>query len=808
MAAHCHLAGAGRAPRGWLVHPYSAHVAPSARRSTGALRSVTVVPSAYSRSSWRDAILEEQGEQQQHTSSVPVADGAANGDSALSSRDNGETAAASTGGLGSDTAYTGHQKAVAPCGLSAAELRVKLSLATGSGRLDLTDARLSELPAEVAELTELEELQLSGNCLTRLPDFISRLTALRRLGLAGNLLTELPPGLGALTALEGLWLHGNLLTSLPPQLGQLGALRALSLAGNCISQLPPGCLSGLTSLTDLTLAGNRLTELPPGELAPLAALRKLALNGNKLGQGRDTATQGPLPLGVGRHMGALQELMLQGNCLGAVEASLFDCPALTELSLADNRLTHLPDRLSGATRLARLHLFGNRLQRLAVRQLAGLPALSTVWLEGNAQLPGPDVAALVGAAGLGGMPALKALGLDQGQLAAMRQQGMAGDGSAGGTAASGEVLPRNVRVGSVLDWYGPGPGGGSSCSGDGDDGGGGGGGPGYFKLQYGPQRPGGTLNGAGSSNDVLVVAFGSAPGTPNWGGLLGKVYKAAQSAAESYFDVLYVADPCRDWYGGGSEAAYTYYRARLAATTSSYRRVLLLGDSMGATACLLFADLATAALAFCPQVDLTTASIRPGRPAAWFAALKQRLMASVAAFGDSGGDGSSDGLPAAEGARGGGQLVVLVGTWAHDLDQANMLPQAAQQNQKQAVADASAAGRQQDRARRAARSAGWRDAGGEPGPIGAALHRSPWAWQQEVEVSGAAGSDRSSLGAAGGVSTGATGTGGVVVKVFNVDSHRLAAALDAQGQLMPLIRSAVLEELSLRGAIVRVANLL
>lgn len=40
-------------------------------------------------------------------------------------------------------------------------------------------------------------------------------------------------------------------------------------------------------------------------------------------------------------------------------------------------------------------------------------------------------------------------------------------------------------------------------------------GPGYFKLQ-----PGGP---AGSRGRVLVVAFGSAPGVPNWGGLLAKV---------------------------------------------------------------------------------------------------------------------------------------------------------------------------------------------------------------------------------------------------------------------------------------------
>eukprot|EP00967_Tisochrysis_lutea_P063111 scaffold81314_cov21-Tisochrysis_lutea.AAC.1 len=51
-------------------------------------------------------------------------------------------------------------------------------------------------------------------------------------------------------------------------------------------------------------------------------------------------------------------------------------------------------------------------------------------------------------------------------------------------------------------------------------------------------------------SELLVVAFGSAPGTPNWAGLLSRLYKAAQSEAERDFDVLCVVDPARSWFGG------------------------------------------------------------------------------------------------------------------------------------------------------------------------------------------------------------------------------------------------------------------
>jgi hypothetical protein len=51
-------------------------------------------------------------------------------------------------------------------------------------------------------------------------------------------------------------------------------------------------------------------------------------------------------------------------------------------------------------------------------------------------------------------------------------------------------------------------------------------GPGYFKLQLGPN----TGSSHGNADDcVLVVAFGSAPGLPNWGGVMRQVSAAAEA---------------------------------------------------------------------------------------------------------------------------------------------------------------------------------------------------------------------------------------------------------------------------------------
>ena len=76
-------------------------------------------------------------------------------------------------------------------------------------------------------------------------------------------------------------------------------------------------------------------------------------------------------------------------------------------------------------------------------------------------------------------------------------------------------------------------------------------GPGYFKLEQAPARAAAADNGSSRrTTEVLVVSFGSAPGTPNWGGLLKKVRAAAEAPQEENFDVLYVVDPARSWYGG------------------------------------------------------------------------------------------------------------------------------------------------------------------------------------------------------------------------------------------------------------------
>lgn len=191
--------------------------------------------------------------------------------------------------------------------------------------------------------------------------------------------------------------------------------------------------------------------------------------------------------------------------------------------------------------------------------------------------------------------------------------------------------------------------------------------------------------------------------------------------------------------GGGP--GFETWAAHLAAAAAPYAgRVLMLGDSMGASAALMFAGHAAAApdaavLAFCPQLDLASSAIRPaGAPggaastASWRDALRDRALAGVASA-----------------VSAGAKVTVHVGSWLHDVDQA--------------------------------------------------------AWLGENGAPGKAGQD-------GAAAPPPVSASGATVRVWAVPSHRLAAALDSQGELLPLVRGAIAASMGLRSGDVRVANLL
>ncbi|KAL3161282.1 hypothetical protein ABBQ38_009638 [Trebouxia sp. C0009 RCD-2024] len=468
---------------------------------------------------------------------------------------------------------------------------VKLSVAKSSGKLDLSDCGLTEVPAE--------ELSLAGNQLTALPEGIGNLQSLNRLQLSGNYLQHLPDSLCQLASLQGFWAHGNLLASLPQDFGKLTNLHTISLAGNKLTSLPKS-ISGLVNLRDLGLQGNELTEVP-AEVGALSSLLKLTINGNQL---RALAPEcGQLT--------NLKELHLQGNQLAELPTELYQLSALETLSVADNHLHTLRSGISSLTSLKQFWAYGNHLQNLPP-DILDLPAIQNMWVEGNPLQP-QSLVPLLRRLASEPPPEMRELGLDADQVQGIEPRVL--------DAAKG------VRVGEVF-----------------------GHGVGYFKLQFGDAP---SAEDTPQGERLLVVSFGSAPGLPNWGGLLKKVYNSMTQPALRHFDTLYVVDPTRSWYYGGDDRFDDYFD-RLSRVTSRYKRVVMLGDSMGASAALLFSPLATAVQAFSPQVDLTASSIRPAIGTAEMTVLQQRLIQKVS-------ESNAD-------------ITVHVSSWEHDTDQGALLP--------------------------------------------------------------------------------------------------------------------------------------
>lgn len=153
-------------------------------------------------------------------------------------------------------------------------------------RLQIASSQLREVPAEIVQLQNLENICLSCNAkelpkslfslpnlqqlrvlncdrLQSIPEEIGQLAKLTLLEIMQNpQLTDLPKEIGHLTALQQLTLRKNHLTELPHEIGNLQNLLELEVSEEHISQLPQE-IGQLASLHNLSLRGaKRITRLP------------------------------------------------------------------------------------------------------------------------------------------------------------------------------------------------------------------------------------------------------------------------------------------------------------------------------------------------------------------------------------------------------------------------------------------------------------------------------------------------------------------------------------------------------------------
>lgn len=140
--------------------------------------------------------------------------------------------------------------------------------------------RISVLPPEIKNLTELRTFELTDNELTELPPEIGDLTFLSSLDIRSNNLKDLPSELNKLKYLSYIWISENDFESFPLVLLELERFRNLEYNKAGLTSFPPEILN-ITTLITLELEDNEISSLPE-EIGNMPELDFVYMDGNSL----------------------------------------------------------------------------------------------------------------------------------------------------------------------------------------------------------------------------------------------------------------------------------------------------------------------------------------------------------------------------------------------------------------------------------------------------------------------------------------------------------------------------------------------
>jgi Leucine-rich repeat (LRR) protein len=128
--------------------------------------------------------------------------------------------------------------------------------------LDAYYLQLSTFPIGLCHLSNLQILHLHRNKLSHIPKEISQLTNLHNLALSFNNFKTFPSNICLLNNLKVVYLNNNQLATIPTQIGHLTNLHYLSLNDNQLTTIPSE-IGNLNKLQELCLSNNPLISLPP-----------------------------------------------------------------------------------------------------------------------------------------------------------------------------------------------------------------------------------------------------------------------------------------------------------------------------------------------------------------------------------------------------------------------------------------------------------------------------------------------------------------------------------------------------------------
>lgn len=238
--------------------------------------------------------------------------------------------------------------------------------------LNLSEQKLTQLPLKIADMKNLQELNLSGNRLDlwQAMPLLKKLKKLKILDLSDNELEVLPKSLGQLTNLTTLDLSRNKLSDLSIETEQLKKLQYLDLDNNNLRRFPAE-INKLIHLQSVSLSHNKLSVLP--RLDSLKNLRELNLSLNNF-----TTLPGEI-----KWLPKLTHLYLGYNSIDSLPEEMEKLQCLTFLYLNNNQLTTVPKVIARVRNLKKLDIRKNNIKSLSNKTIETLKNVQEMHWDRN-----------------------------------------------------------------------------------------------------------------------------------------------------------------------------------------------------------------------------------------------------------------------------------------------------------------------------------------------------------------------------------------------------------------------------------------
>lgn len=236
--------------------------------------------------------------------------------------------------------------------------------------IDLTGARLNEIPSWIYNAKNLEILVLDHNRIRILPESLKQLKYLRKIYLRYNDLGSHRIKIPKLNGIEKLDLTGNLLTHLP-KVYRFDNLSELILEENSFDKIPTWRVRRLKNLKELDLSSNPI-KVQKKWYGLLDQIEILKLNKCEIDNIHPSLYR----------MNGLKEIQIQVNVLRDIPAGISSLENLEKLSFYKNELSDLPADFFDLSKLRVVDFYYNEFERIP-SEIGKLRQLEILYLSFN-----------------------------------------------------------------------------------------------------------------------------------------------------------------------------------------------------------------------------------------------------------------------------------------------------------------------------------------------------------------------------------------------------------------------------------------